>query len=274
MIILDKLLTLWGSVLIEELLVAQLLINFGLDDPGFVSWQGQKIFLSPETSRPALGPTQPPIQWVPKFYPGVKRPGCDVDHWLPSSAEVNNKWSYTSPYPVCLHGMDRDTFTFYSRIYLYYVESHCPLTCTHNLVRFFFWISPIESTVLNSIWFKIYFDNRLYSSHLHLGLARCILSSGFLTRYWLQFSSVSFALHVRPILDSVIRMCYEVFKLWSFLITQFSPASSVFYLFACLFNNAVKSELHGRSLGLKSSQGFCLFCFFVVFLNNFFQILG
>ena len=33
-------------------------------------------------SRPALGPTQPPIQWVPSLLWGVKRPGP------PLSAEV------------------------------------------------------------------------------------------------------------------------------------------------------------------------------------------
>jgi hypothetical protein len=27
---------------------------------------------------------------------GVKRPGCEADHSLPSSAEVKNAWSYTS----------------------------------------------------------------------------------------------------------------------------------------------------------------------------------
>ena len=35
--------------------------------------------------RPALGPTQPPIQWVL----GVKRPGRGVDH--PSTAEVKER---------------------------------------------------------------------------------------------------------------------------------------------------------------------------------------
>jgi hypothetical protein len=48
-------------------------------------------------SRPALGPTQPPIQWVPGvLYPGVNRPGREADHSPPSSTEVKNACSYTS----------------------------------------------------------------------------------------------------------------------------------------------------------------------------------
>jgi hypothetical protein len=43
--------------------------------------------------RPALGPTQPPVQWVPGVLsPGLKRwPGRDADHSPPSSAEVVNE---------------------------------------------------------------------------------------------------------------------------------------------------------------------------------------
>jgi hypothetical protein len=32
-------------------------------------------------SRPDLGPAQPPVQWVPRVFPGGKeRPGRDADH--------------------------------------------------------------------------------------------------------------------------------------------------------------------------------------------------
>jgi hypothetical protein len=42
----------------------------------------------------ALGPTQPPIQWIPGALSlGVKRPGREADHSPPSSAEGKNVWS-------------------------------------------------------------------------------------------------------------------------------------------------------------------------------------
>jgi hypothetical protein len=45
---------------------------------------------SATASRPALGHTQPPVQWVP----GVKWPGRESDHSPPSTSE--STWSYTS----------------------------------------------------------------------------------------------------------------------------------------------------------------------------------
>jgi hypothetical protein len=57
---------------------------------------GRKNFHVSISSRPALGPTQPPIQWVTGFFPGVKRPGREDDHSPPTSAEVKKTWVYTS----------------------------------------------------------------------------------------------------------------------------------------------------------------------------------
>jgi hypothetical protein len=56
-----------------------------------------KNFLFSESSRPALRSTQPPIECVPGTLSlGVKRPGREVDHSLPTSAEVKKMWVYTS----------------------------------------------------------------------------------------------------------------------------------------------------------------------------------
>jgi hypothetical protein len=50
---------------------------------------GYIMILFTTASRTALGPTQPPIQWVPgDLSLGVKRQGCEADHSPPSSAEV------------------------------------------------------------------------------------------------------------------------------------------------------------------------------------------
>jgi hypothetical protein len=81
-------------------------LGYGLDDRGSESRQRLGIFLFTTTSRPALGPTQSPIQWVPGVLSlRVKRPGREADQSPTSSAEVKNVWSYTSASPIRLHGV-------------------------------------------------------------------------------------------------------------------------------------------------------------------------
>jgi hypothetical protein len=60
--------------------------------PGFDPRQGQRIFPLASVSRPALRPTQPPVQWVTGSIPeGNAQPGRDADHSPPSSTEVKNE---------------------------------------------------------------------------------------------------------------------------------------------------------------------------------------
>jgi hypothetical protein len=65
-------------------------LGYGLDGRGsrvrFLAGAGN---FSLHHRVPALGPTQPPIQWVPRALSlGVKRPGREADHSPPSSGDV------------------------------------------------------------------------------------------------------------------------------------------------------------------------------------------
>jgi hypothetical protein len=77
-------------------------LGYGLDDRGS---RGLGIFFT-TVSRTALGPTQPPIQWVPGALSlGVKRPGRETDHSPPSSAEVKECQELYLHSPIRLHGV-------------------------------------------------------------------------------------------------------------------------------------------------------------------------
>jgi len=51
--------------------------GYRLDCPRIEFRRGQDF---PHLSKPALGHTQPPVQWVTGYFPGVKRPGRGFDH--------------------------------------------------------------------------------------------------------------------------------------------------------------------------------------------------
>jgi hypothetical protein len=73
-------------------------VVYGLDYLGSII-DGARFNLSSTAFRPALGPTQPHIQWVPEVLStDVKRPGREAEHSLPSSAQVKNGGA-TPPLP-------------------------------------------------------------------------------------------------------------------------------------------------------------------------------
>jgi hypothetical protein len=85
-----------------------------LCSPNTTSWRGAHLkkhrdnftFTSPRPDRFWRPTNQLSYGYVGGgSFPGVKRPGREVDHSPPSSAEFNNAWIYTSTLPVCLHGV-------------------------------------------------------------------------------------------------------------------------------------------------------------------------
>jgi hypothetical protein len=55
------------------------------------------IFFFAIASKPALGPTHPPVKLYRGAHsPGVKQLGREADLSPPCSAKVKNAWSYTS----------------------------------------------------------------------------------------------------------------------------------------------------------------------------------
>ena len=72
------------------------------------------FFCSPECPYRLWGPLSFLFSGYQVLCGGIKRLSREVNHSLPSSAEVKNKWGYTST-PVCLHSFYRhkSTFPFY-----------------------------------------------------------------------------------------------------------------------------------------------------------------
>jgi hypothetical protein len=64
--------------------------GYGRGDRGSIPGRGKRVYPVASVSRPAVGPTQPPILgYLPR---GKARPGRGADHSLPSSTEVMNEW--------------------------------------------------------------------------------------------------------------------------------------------------------------------------------------
>ena len=76
---------------------------------GLWTWQswvripvGTRLFFPP---KPSDGLWGPPSYLINGYK--VKNPGCEVNLSPPSVAKVKNEWSYNSPSPIHLYGMER-----------------------------------------------------------------------------------------------------------------------------------------------------------------------
>jgi hypothetical protein len=115
---------------------------------GFDPRQGQRIFPLASVSRPALGPTQPPVQWVPGVLsPGVKRGWCVMltthPHLVPRSW-MSRSYISSPPQapPWCVTGL-LYFFTFTSNILLEMVgkiSTNKGFAVIETVVKSYFWI--------------------------------------------------------------------------------------------------------------------------------------
>ena len=112
--------------------------GYGLDGPGIESRCGRDF---PHLYRPALGPTQPPVQWVPGLSRGKERCRCSLKR---RAIPLLLLWVVR---PVqSLRACTRVTFTFTSRILA--VFSTHPTCCVLPLSTAF--ISYLNCNVLLS----------------------------------------------------------------------------------------------------------------------------
>jgi hypothetical protein len=82
-------------------------LSYELDDTKFDSRQrqengeaGSRAYLTSYSTGTCILP------------PEAEGPKCEAYNSSPSSAEVQNQWSYTSSPTACLHGVSSDNFTF------------------------------------------------------------------------------------------------------------------------------------------------------------------
>ena len=90
--------------------------GYWLDSPGIESRWGRDF---PRLFKPALGPTQLPVQWLLGLFRGKERPGRDADPSSPSSAVVMKGYSYTSTPPMGRTACTEPQCLYKGDLYLY-----------------------------------------------------------------------------------------------------------------------------------------------------------
>ena len=101
--------------------------RYGLEGPGTYF-----RYDFPHLSRPALGPTLPPVQWVLGPLPEVKRPGRGADHPPRPTPNLKKEYSYTSTPPLGLRGLFYDEL-YHRRELL--ANERISVTCYFNAVN-------------------------------------------------------------------------------------------------------------------------------------------
>jgi hypothetical protein len=124
--------------------------GYGLDGRGSNPGKA-KIYLFSTASRPALGLTQTPIQWVlGAISPGVMWRGHEADHSPPSTAEVKNGGAIPSLLHMSLcHSAYlikyRDNFTFTLLVNAECIKVWKEAVLIYLNISSLLWNSPIET---------------------------------------------------------------------------------------------------------------------------------
>ena len=90
-------------------------LGCGLDELRFNSQLSKILFPFSKVSRLALGPTWPPIHWVPGAVSQVVNwLWCAGNFWALCIAKVKNEWNYSSVLLICFQDVGRENFTLFS----------------------------------------------------------------------------------------------------------------------------------------------------------------
>jgi hypothetical protein len=98
--------------------------------PDSIPGRGRDSFLIVTASKPALGPTKPPIQWVLRSRsPGIKRTGREANHSPPPSAELRMR-GLIQPLPYTSLWIGASLSIDYVCMVWYFVEHRDNFTST------------------------------------------------------------------------------------------------------------------------------------------------
>jgi hypothetical protein len=128
--------------------------DYGLDNRVSIPDRGRGFFFQAPASRPALGPTQPPIQWVPGVLSAVVKRSWGVTltthlHLVP---RLSMSRSYTSSPPMCQNGIYSGTaFYFYQNMQVVIFERGCVIIGMCSPVTFVNEQQAIVSIIIHII---------------------------------------------------------------------------------------------------------------------------